>query len=86
MDERKIALASKLMGDREVSIPEVCEAVGVSSSTLYRYLTSNGVPRQKAEEKKNGHHAGGTRSPSGSASRSGSISSEGDPLLSEGDS
>ena len=47
MDERKIALDSKLMGDREVSIPEVCEAVGVSRSTLYRYLTPDGTPRPR---------------------------------------
>ncbi len=36
MDERKIAIASKLMRDRETPISEVCEAVGVSTATLYR--------------------------------------------------
>lgn len=45
MDERKVALASKLMGDRETPISEVCEAVGVSRATLYRYLKPDGTPR-----------------------------------------
>lgn len=52
MDERKIALASRLMGDREVSIPQVCEAMGVSSSTLYRYLTPDGKRRDGAQGKR----------------------------------
>ncbi len=47
MDEKRIALASRLMADREVAISEVCEAVGVSRSTLYRYLTADGVPRRR---------------------------------------
>ncbi len=45
MDEKKIALAFKLLGDAEVPIGEVCEAVGVSSSTLDRYLTPDGKRR-----------------------------------------
>ena len=39
MDEKKRALASKLVSDREVPISEVCGAVGVSCPTLHRYLT-----------------------------------------------
>lgn len=35
MDERKIALARKLMADPEYSVSEICETLGVSSSTLY---------------------------------------------------
>jgi DNA invertase Pin-like site-specific DNA recombinase len=51
MDERKLALASKLLRDKEVPIAEVCEAVGVSSSTLYRYLKPDGTLRRpKMEE------------------------------------
>ncbi|MDP9438524.1 MAG: recombinase family protein [Actinomycetota bacterium] len=46
MDERKVALASRLMRDRDTPISEVCEAVGVSRATLYRYLEPNGKPRQ----------------------------------------
>ena len=38
MDEKKITLASKLMRDRDVSIAEICEAVGVSRATHYLYL------------------------------------------------
>ena len=45
MDRKKIALASKLMKDRDVPIPEVCKAVGVSRATLYRYLSPNGTPK-----------------------------------------
>jgi len=39
MNEKKLALASRLMEDRETPIGEVCEAVGVSRATLYRHLT-----------------------------------------------
>ncbi len=45
MDQKKIALASKLMRNRETSISEVCEAVGVSRATIYRYLKPDGTPR-----------------------------------------
>ncbi len=45
MDEKKLALASRLMGDSRVPIADVCDAVGVSSSTLYRYLTPDGRRR-----------------------------------------
>lgn len=45
MDQKKMALASKLMRDRETPISEVCEAVGVSRATIYRYLKPNGTPR-----------------------------------------
>ncbi len=50
MDERKIALASRLMRDRETSIAEVCEAVGVSRATLYRYQGPDGKPRRSTRE------------------------------------
>lgn len=46
MDAKKNSLASKLMCDRETPISEVCEAVGVSRTTLYRYVEPNGVPRK----------------------------------------
>lgn len=47
MDRKKISLASKLMRDRETPISEVCEAIGVSRATLYRYLEPNGAPRER---------------------------------------
>ena len=45
MDEKKIALASKLTRDRGMPISEVCDAVRVSRATLYRYLQPDGKPR-----------------------------------------
>ena len=47
MDERKVALAARLMRDRDVPVSEVCEAVGVSRATLYRYLNPDGAPREE---------------------------------------
>ena len=49
MDDRKVASPSKLMRDRETSIAEVREAVGVSRATLYRYLGPNGTTRKRKE-------------------------------------
>ncbi len=53
MDEKKIALASRLMRDRETPIAEVCDAVSISRSTLYRYLTPDGRGRNEGGESKN---------------------------------
>jgi DNA invertase Pin-like site-specific DNA recombinase len=50
MDEGKIALASRLMRDRETPVAEVCEAVGVSRATLYRYVGPDGTPRVRGRE------------------------------------
>lgn len=47
LDGRKLELASKLMADPEVSVAEVCEAVGVSPATLYRYVGPDGSVRRK---------------------------------------
>ncbi len=46
MDEKKLALASKMLKNREIPVGEVCEAVGVSRSTLYRHLKPDGSVRQ----------------------------------------
>jgi DNA invertase Pin-like site-specific DNA recombinase len=46
MDERKIALASNLMKARVMPVSEVCETVGVSRATLYRYVKPDGTPRE----------------------------------------
>jgi DNA-binding phage protein len=35
------------MRDRETPISEVCDAVGVSRATLYRYLEPDGSPRRR---------------------------------------
>ncbi len=45
LDKKKIALASRLLKDGETPVPEICEAVGVSRATLYRYLKPDGSPR-----------------------------------------
>ena len=47
MDERKVKLASRLMRDPAVSVDEVCEAVGVSKSTLYRHVGPDGTVRKR---------------------------------------
>ena len=46
MDEKKLALASKMLKSREIPVGEVCEAVGVSRSTLYRHLKPDGSARE----------------------------------------
>jgi DNA invertase Pin-like site-specific DNA recombinase len=45
LDEKKLAFASKLLRDKETPIGEICEAVGVSSATLYRHLNPDGTPK-----------------------------------------
>lgn len=35
---RKLAMARTLLADKQRSIPDICKTLGVSSSTLYRYL------------------------------------------------
>ena len=45
MDEKKLALASAILKNREIPVREVCEAVGVSRSTLYRHLRPDGSAR-----------------------------------------
>jgi DNA invertase Pin-like site-specific DNA recombinase len=50
MDDRKVALAARLMKDRDVPISEVCEAVGVSKATLYRYVKPDGTPRERLKD------------------------------------
>ncbi|MBC8465851.1 Hin recombinase, partial [bacterium] len=38
MDEGKIKLARTLVADNSRSIGEICEILGVSKATLYRYI------------------------------------------------
>ena len=47
MDVRKVALASRLMRDPSISVAEVCAAVGVGKSTLYRYVAPDGRVRMQ---------------------------------------
>jgi len=46
MSPAKVELASRMMSDPKTSIAQVCEAVGVSDSTLYRYVGPDGTIRQ----------------------------------------
>jgi DNA invertase Pin-like site-specific DNA recombinase len=41
-DDEKLALASAMLKNRDIPVREVCEAVGVSRSTLYRHLKPDG--------------------------------------------
>lgn len=47
MDDQKVKLASRLMKDPEMSVEEICGAVGVSSATLYRYVGPDGTIRRR---------------------------------------
>jgi AcrR family transcriptional regulator len=38
LNAKKIELAKKLYASKEHTIVEICEAVGVSEATLYKYL------------------------------------------------
>jgi DNA invertase Pin-like site-specific DNA recombinase len=45
MTADKLRMASRLMKDPEVSIQEICKTLGVSRSTLYRYVAPDGHVR-----------------------------------------
>ncbi len=49
MTARDIQIASKLMADPSVRVDEVCSAVGVSKSTLYRHIGPDGTVRKRLE-------------------------------------
>lgn len=48
MDEETLRLASALMRDPAISIKDICKQLGVSRSTLYRYLRPDGSLKQQA--------------------------------------
>jgi DNA invertase Pin-like site-specific DNA recombinase len=45
MSPEKVQTASTLMANQRLSIPEICKALGVSRSTLYRYVGPRGEIR-----------------------------------------
>lgn len=49
MTKRKVKAASKLLADPETSIDAVCETIGVSRATLYRYVAPDGAVRKTPE-------------------------------------
>jgi DNA invertase Pin-like site-specific DNA recombinase len=48
LNAKQIALAGRLMKGRETPVGEIAETLGVNRATLYRYLTPEGEPRQRA--------------------------------------
>lgn len=42
MTPKKIELAAQMMSDPNKSIAEICQTLGISSSTLYRYVSKDG--------------------------------------------
>jgi len=38
LDDKKVALAKSMMADNSNSISDICDTLGVSKATLYRYL------------------------------------------------
>ena len=47
MTPEKVELAARLMKDAETPIQEICAALGVSKSTLYRYVGPDGRVREE---------------------------------------
>src|SRR5437764_4879442 len=47
---KKLAMAKTLFADTKRSIPEICQTLGVSRSTLYRYLAEQAEQEQDAEK------------------------------------
>ncbi len=45
LSNQQIAIAKKLMEDKETNITEITKTMNVSRSTLYRYQTSKSVPK-----------------------------------------
>lgn len=51
MTPEKVRMASRLMRDPEVSIKEICNILGLSRSTLYRYIDPSGNVRAEVQRK-----------------------------------
>lgn len=43
MDERKVRMAKSMLADQENTVADVCKALGVSRSTLYKYIGGGGT-------------------------------------------
>ena len=48
MDEKKIQLASHLKKSTDRAVGEICETLGISKSTFYRYVGPDGDIRKEA--------------------------------------
>ncbi len=51
MDKKKIAMAKALLADRNNTVADVCETLGVSRATLYAYLRMKPVDNQPDNQK-----------------------------------
>jgi DNA invertase Pin-like site-specific DNA recombinase len=47
MTPEKVRMAARLMKDPDVSVKEVCQTLGVSRTTLYRYVSPSGEVRPR---------------------------------------
>lgn len=55
MDERKIRMAKSMLADQNNTVADVCEALNVSRSTLYKYVGKGGTgPASTGEASKDG--------------------------------
>ncbi len=59
-DARKVALARALYADPRHAIADICTALGVSRSTLYRYIAAGRTPPTGDPATSPGHRAGPT--------------------------
>jgi DNA invertase Pin-like site-specific DNA recombinase len=48
LDPKKLGLALRLYQERQHSIVEICQIMGISKSTLYNYLAEQGVGARSA--------------------------------------
>ena len=46
----KVRLAQAAMGKRETNVRELCEELGVTRATLYRYVGPNGGLRERGQK------------------------------------
>ena len=46
MTPEKVKMATRLMKDPAISVEEICRTLGISRTTLYRYVTPEGTVRQ----------------------------------------
>ena len=47
MDEEKIQMASRLKANSDSTVGEICDTLGISKSTFYRYVGPNGDVRKE---------------------------------------
>lgn len=53
MDERKVRMAKSMLADQSNTVADVCEALGVSRSTLYKYAGKGGTGPSSSDTAQN---------------------------------